>query len=241
MNISVFENIDEISKASGNLIASQVIENPKCVLGLATGSTALIPYKTMIDLYNSGAVSFKDVTTFNLDEYVGLEPENENSYHRFMNDNLFSKTDIDTDKTNFLDGLAKDIEKECSEYDERIEKAGGIDIQLLGIGSDGHIAFNEPCEFFPENTHIVELDERTIKDNSRFFNTIEEVPTKALTMGIGSIMKAKKIILIANGKNKAEAIKKMVKGEIDPMCPSSILRLHPNVVVMLDKDAASLF
>ena len=220
MNISVFENIDEISKASGNLIASQVIENPKCVLGLATGSTALIPYKTMIDLYNNGAVSFKDVTTFNLDEYVGLEPENENSYHRFMNDNLFSKTDIDTDKTNFLDGLAKDIEKECSEYDERIEKAGGIDIQLLGIGSDGHIAFNEPCEFFPENTHIVELDERTIKDNSRFFNTIEEVPTKALTMGIGSIMKAKKIILIANGKNKAEAIKKMVKGEIDPMCPS---------------------
>lgn len=240
MNISVFKNIDEISKASGNLIASQVIENPKCVLGLATGSTALIPYRTMIELFNDGAVSFKDVTTFNLDEYAGLEPENENSYHCFMNQNLFSKTDIDTDKTNFLNGLATDIEKECKEYDERIEKAGGIDIQLLGIGSDGHIAFNEPCEFFPENTHIVELDERTIKDNSRFFNTIEEVPTKALTMGIGSIMKAKKIILIANGKNKAEAIKKMVKGEIDPMCPASILRLHPNVVVMLDEDAASL-
>lgn len=240
MNISVFKNIDEISKASGNLIASQVIENPKCVLGLATGSTALIPYRTMIELFNDGAVSFKDVTTFNLDEYAGLEPENENSYHCFMNQNLFSKTDIDTDKTNFLNGLATDIEKECKEYDERIEKAGGIDIQLLGIGSDGHIAFNEPCEFFPENTHIVELDERTIKDNSRFFNTIEEVPTKALTMGIGSIMKAKKIILIANGKNKAEAIKKMVKGEIDPMCPASILRLHTNVVVMLDEDAASL-
>lgn len=240
MNISVFKNIDEISKASGNLIASQVIENPKCVLGLATGSTALIPYRTMIELFNNGAVSLKDVTTFNLDEYAGLEPENENSYHCFMNKNLFSKTDINTDKTNFLNGLATDIEKECKEYDERIEKAGGIDIQLLGIGSDGHIAFNEPCEFFPENTHIVELDERTIKDNSRFFNTIEEVPTKALTMGIGSIMKAKKIILIANGKNKAEAIKKMVKGEIDPMCPASILRLHPNVVVMLDEDAASL-
>lgn len=240
MNILIFENENEISTASGSLIASQVTENPHAVLGLATGSTALIPYKTMIRLYEEKAVSFAGVTSFNLDEYCALDVQNENSYHSFMHDNLFSRIDIRPENTHFLNGNAENIDEECAAYDEMIARAGGIDMQLLGIGSDGHIAFNEPCGYFPEGSHIVTLDERTIRDNARFFNSIDEVPTQALTMGIGSIMRARKILLIATGANKADAVQKMAEGEISPMCPASVLRLHPNVTVMLDRAAASL-
>lgn len=238
MNVLIFENEDEISTASGSLIASQVIEKPNAVLGLATGSTALIPYKTMIRLYKEKAVSFAGVTSFNLDEYCNLDVQNENSYHSFMHANLFSHIDIRPENTHFLNGNAEDINKECKAYDDAILAAGGIDIQLLGIGSDGHIAFNEPCDHFPEGSHIVTLDARTIHDNARFFNSIEEVPTQALTMGIGSILRARKIVLIATGANKAQAVQQMVEGDITPMCPASVLRLHPNVTVMLDRAAA---
>lgn len=240
MNILVFENEEQISKASGALIGAQVINNPKCVLGLATGSTALTPYKTLIRMYERKAVSFKDVTTFNLDEYCKLDPKDKNSYRSFMNDNLFSHIDINTDNTHFLDGNAEDIEAECDNYEKMIENAGGIDIQLLGIGSNGHIAFNEPADDFPAKSHIVALKESTIKDNARFFNSIDEVPTHALTMGIGSIMKAKKIIIIAIGENKAQAVHDMVKGKITPQCPASVLNLHNDVTVMVDEAAAKL-
>lgn len=240
MNILIFDNENEISTASGSLIASQVTEKPNAVLGLATGSTALIPYKTMIRLYAEKAVSFAGVTSFNLDEYCGLDVHNENSYYSFMHDNLFRHIDICEDNTHFLNGNAENTEAECAAYDKMIEAAGGIDIQLLGIGSDGHIAFNEPCGHFPEGSHIVTLDERTIRDNARFFNSIDEVPTQALTMGIGSIMRARKILLIATGENKAQAVQQMVEGEISPMCPASVLRLHPNATIMLDRAAASL-
>lgn len=240
MNILVYENEAQISQASGVLIAAQVINNPSCVLGLATGSTALTPYRTMISLYESGAVSFRDVTSFNLDEYCKLDPADKNSYRSFMNDNLFSHIDIDTGRTNFLDGNAADPAAECQAYEAKIAAAGGIDIQLLGIGSNGHIAFNEPADDFCGISHQVALKESTIQDNARFFNSIDEVPTHALTMGIGSIMRAKKVLIIALGENKAKAVQAMVEGEVTPNCPASILQLHPDVTVMVDKAAASL-
>lgn len=240
MNILVYENEAQISQASGVLIAAQVINNPSCVLGLATGSTALTPYRTMISLYESGAVSYRDVTSFNLDEYCKLDPADKNSYRSFMNDNLFSHIDIDTGRTNFLDGNAADPAAECQAYEAKIAAAGGIDIQLLGIGSNGHIAFNEPADDFCGISHQVALKESTIQDNARFFNSIDEVPTHALTMGIGSIMRAKKVLIIALGENKAKAVQAMVEGEVTPNCPASILQLHPDVTVMVDKAAASL-
>lgn len=240
MNILVYENEQEISDASGILISSVVINKPNCVLGLATGSTALTPYRKMIEIYGSGAISFKNVTSFNLDEYCDLDPSDKNSYRSFMNDNLFSFIDIDTANTNFLNGNAANKDDECADYESKIKDAGGIDIQLLGIGSNGHIAFNEPDDSFPSKSHQVALKESTIKDNARFFKSIEEVPTHSLTMGIGSIMNARKIVIIAIGKNKAEAIQQMVKGEVSPKCPASILQFHNDVTVMVDKEAASL-
>lgn len=240
MNIIVFENEAQISEASGVLMAAQVINNPACVLGLATGSTALTPYRTMIALCKSGAVSYEKVTTFNLDEYCKLDPADKNSYRSFMNDNLFSQADFNTACTNFLDGNAADTDAECASYEAKIAAAGGIDIQLLGIGSNGHIAFNEPAEAFDGISHQVALKESTIQDNARFFNSIDEVPTHALTMGIGSIMKAKKILLIALGKGKAQAIQAMVDGPVTPTCPASVLQLHKDVTIMVDKEAASL-
>ena len=192
MNILVFDNDEQIGVAAGNYIASQVIANPKAVLGLATGSTPIKTYKNMIKLYNESAVDFSQVTTFNLDEYCKLDVKDVNSYHSFMHANLFDSLNIPEQNINFLNGNADNIDEECMSYENRIDAKGGIDIQLLGIGSNGHIAFNEPADSFPRFSHIVALKESTIKDNSRFFKSIDEVPTHALTMGIGSIMKAKK-------------------------------------------------
>lgn len=240
MNVLIYKDEETISKASGILFAAQVISKPESVLGLATGATALTPYKTMISIYNKGAVSFKKVTTFNLDEYYGLNPKDNTSYHTFMKENLFRHIDIDQANTHFLDGEQKDHEAECLHYEAEIEKAGGIDLQLLGIGSNGHIAFNEPADSFPSISHIVALKESTLNDNSKYFDNPDDMPRHALTMGIGSIMKAKKILIIALGAAKAKAVAAMLKGPVTPNCPASILQMHPDVTVMLDEAAASL-
>lgn len=240
MNVLIYENEEQIGIAAGSYISGQVLQKPNAVLGLATGSTPLKAYKEMAELYKSGIVDFSEVTTFNLDEYVNLDVKDKNSYHSFMYENLFNHINVPDENINFLNGNADDLDEECMAYEQRIKNAGGIDIQLLGIGSNGHIAFNEPSDCFERYSHVVELKESTVKDNSRFFNSIEEVPTKAVTMGIGSIMQAKKILIIALGKNKAEAIKQLINGNVTPMCPASVLQFHPDVTLMLDKDAASL-
>lgn len=240
MNVLIFDTEEQIGIAAGNYMCGQVLQKPDSVLGLATGSTPLKPYGQMIDLYKKGVVDFSKVTTFNLDEYVNLDVNDKNSYHSFMHENLFDHINIPEESINFLNGNANDLEKECEDYENKIKKAGGIDIQLLGIGSNGHIAFNEPSDCFQRWSHVVNLKESTVKDNSRFFNSIEEVPTQAVTMGIGSIMQAKKILIIAIGENKAKAIKQLINGNVTPQCPASVLQFHTDVTLMLDKGAASL-
>lgn len=212
-------------------------KNP--VLGLATGTSPLVAYADLVKANKEGRVSFKGVTTFNLDEYVGLEGTHEQSYRYFMNENLFNHIDIDKAKTNVLLGVG-DYVSFMNSYDDKIAAAGGIDIQILGIGSDGHIAFNEPGTSFDSLTHETELTEQTIRDNSRLFNDISEVPTRAVTMGLKSIMNAKKIVLIATGKNKAKAVYGLLKGPITEEMPCSILQKHPDVAVYVDEDAYSL-
>ncbi len=212
---------------------------PNAVLGLATGTSPLETYANLVKANKEGRVSFKGVTTFNLDEYVGLEGTHPQSYRYFMNDNLFNHIDIDKSKTNVLLGVG-DYVSFMKEYDNKIAAAGGIDIQILGIGSDGHIAFNEPGTPFDSLTHETELTEQTIKDNSRLFNDISEVPTRAVTMGLKSIMNARKIVLIATGKNKAKAVYGLLKGKPTEDMPCSILQSHPDVTVYVDEDAYSL-
>lgn len=239
MNVLVYDNDEQIGIAAGNYMCGQVLAKPNSVLGLATGSTPLKPYDHMIKLFENGAVDFSKVTTFNLDEYCNLDVNDKNSYHTFMHENLFDHINIPEENINFLDGNAEDLEQECESYEKKIKAAGGIDIQLLGIGSNGHIAFNEPSDSFQRWSHVVELKESTIKDNSRFFKTIEEVPTRAVTMGIGSIMQAKRILIIALGENKADAIKQLIDGNVTPQCPASVLQFHTDVTLMIDKGAAS--
>ncbi len=240
MNVLIYDTEEQIGIAAGNYMCGQVLQKPDSVLGLATGSTPIKAYKQMIDLYGKGVVDFSQVTTFNLDEYVNLDVKDKNSYHTFMHENLFDHVNIPEENINFLDGNAQDLEQECRDYEKKIKKAGGIDIQLLGIGSNGHIAFNEPADCFQRWSHVVTLKESTVKDNSRFFKSIDEVPTQAVTMGIGSIMQAKKILIIALGTNKAKAIKQLIDGNVTPMCPASVLQFHTDVTLMLDKGAASL-
>lgn len=240
MNVLIYDNEEQIGIAAGNYMCGQVLQKPDSILGLATGSTPLKPYSQMIELYKKGIVDFSKVTTFNLDEYVNLDVNDKNSYHSFMHENLFDHINIPEENINFLDGNAEDPEEECRRYEKKIKATGGIDIQLLGIGSNGHIAFNEPADCFQRWSHVVTLKESTVKDNSRFFKSIEEVPTQAVTMGIGSIMQAKKILIIAIGENKAKAIKQLIDGNVTPMCPASVLQFHKDVTLMLDKAAASL-
>lgn len=240
MNVLTYETEEQIGIAAGNYMCGQVLQKPNSVLGLATGSTPLKPYGQMIDLYKKGVVDFSKVTTFNLDEYVNLDINDKNSYHSFMHENLFNHINIPKENINFLNGNSEDLETECENYEEKIKKAGGIDIQLLGIGSNGHIAFNEPSDCFQRWSHVVKLKESTVNDNSRFFKSIDEVPTQAVTMGIGSIMQAKKILIIAIGENKAKAIKQLINGNVTPQCPASVLQFHTDVTLMLDKGASSL-
>lgn len=239
MKIIIVENYDEMSDQGAELIA-QVIQNaPRATLGLATGSTPIGLYQRLIKKNERGEISFKDVKTVNLDEYVGLNGENEQSYRYFMNVQLFNHVNIDKNNTHVPCGVADDMEKECERYTALLQE-NPQDIQLLGLGSDGHIGFNEPGSPFKGHTHVVELEESTIRDNARLFARIEDVPRRAITMGIADVMQAKSILLLANGANKAAAVKAMIQGEVDENCPASILQRHNNVTVIIDKEAAKL-
>ncbi len=232
MNYIVVKDYEELSRKAAAIIAAQVISKPNLVLGLATGSSPIGTYKNLIKAYENGDLDFSKVKSINLDEYVGLSTDNDQSYRYFMNDNLFNHVNIDKANTNVPNGCAEDIEAECKRYDALIEEMGGIDLQLLGIGLDGHIGFNEPCEYFVKGTNRVELDPSTIEANARFFASIDEVPREAVTMGMQGIMQAKKVLLIANGKNKKEIMEKAFFGPITPKVPASILQLHPDLTVI---------
>lgn len=240
MRIVVVKSYHEMSKKAANMVASQVVLKPDSIIGLATGETPLGMYEELVKMYKEGIVDFSEARTFNLDEYCGLTKDNPQSYHYYMTKNLFSQININSNNINIPNGMAKDIEKVCIDYDKKIKNSGGIDLQVLGIGRNGHIGFNEPDIKFESRTHLVNLDEDTIEANSRFFNSIDEVPTKAISMGIKNIMHAEKIVLLANGKEKANAIYKTIKGKITPEVPASILQLHRDVVIMVDEEAASL-
>lgn len=239
MDIKIYNNAEEIGCAAAQLYKELINSNPSAVLGLATGATPVPTYKKLIELYKNGEISFKDVTTFNLDEYCNLDKHDKNSYYTFMHENLFNYIDIKEENVNFLDGNAKDCDAESKRYAEAIRAAGGIDLQLLGIGTNGHIAFNEPADKFTDEAFKVTLTQSTINSNQKYFGDVP-MPRYAMTMGIGSIMRSKKILLIATGESKAKAIKAMVSGEITPQIPCSILNEHKDVVIMLDKAAASL-
>ena len=236
MNFIKTDSYEKMSRICANIIFAQIINKPDSVLGLATGSSPVGTYKELIELCKNGDLDFSGITSVNLDEYAGLDGENDQSYRYFMNANLFDSVNIDINKTFVPNGKAEDLDAECKAYDQRIADLGGIDIQLLGIGLDGHIGFNEPDSVFTKETHVVELDESTIKANARFFESEEDVPRKAVTMGMGGIMGAKKVVLIANGANKKEILEKAFFGPITPEVPASILQLHPNVTVIYSEN-----
>ncbi|WP_130838022.1 glucosamine-6-phosphate deaminase [Lachnoclostridium sp. Marseille-P6806] len=240
MRIIRGKNYDEISRKAAELLAAQVVLKPDCVLGLATGSTPIGLYQYLAKWYEQGDLDFSAVTTVNLDEYCGLSPEHDQSYRYFMNENLFRHINIRRECTFVPDGLAADAEAACRAYDETVRRTGGVDIQLLGIGNNGHIGFNEPAETFADGTHIVKLTDSTIEANKRFFASREEVPGEAITMGVGTIMRAKMVVLVASGRAKAEAICNSFFGPVTPAVPASVLQLHPNVVVVCDEEALSL-
>ena len=239
MKVVKLQNAYDISVEVAKIITDQINAKPDSVLGFATGSSPVETYKRIIEKYEKGEVSLKDITTFNLDEYCGLPKDNVNSYFYFMKDNLFGKTDVDFGKVNFLSGTSGEIEAECEAYRKAIEEAGGIDIQILGIGTNGHIGFNEPSDSFTDGPFRVKLTQSTIDSNIKYFED-GNMPTHALTMGTGDIMRAKKIVLIATGEAKAEAIFKTVKGEVTPMCPASVLQNHPDATIFVDEEAAKL-
>ena len=235
----VCTDYETLSMKAAQIIAAQVNQKPDCVLGLATGSSPVGLYKELIKMYENGEIDFSAVKSYNLDEYYPLAPENDQSYRYFMEHNLFYGINIKKENTHVPNGLAKDPAAEGKAYDEAVAAAGGVDLQLLGIGGNGHIGFNEPTDRFIVATHKVDLTKETIQANSRFFAKIEDVPTQAVTMGIGTIFNAKSVLLVANGKAKANAIKNMLEGDVNPSCPASILKLHRKVYVVVDEDAAS--
>jgi glucosamine-6-phosphate deaminase len=238
MRIIIADNYKEMSKKAAAMVSSQVILKHDCVLGLATGDTPLGMYKELIKLYENKEVDFSDVTTFNLDEYYKLQKENAESYYYYMNNNFFKYINVKKENTHILNGTAKDIDEECRSYEQQIKNKGGIDIQVLGIGTNGHIGFNEPDINFEAETHLVKLDEMTIEANSRFFSSKDEVPTTAVSMGIKTIMQSRRVVLLANGEAKADAIYKTVKGKVCPEVPASILQFHYDVTLIIDKNAA---
>lgn len=240
MNVIITKNYEELSKVAAREMAEVIKNNPSAILGLATGGSPIGMYKELIRMNKDGEIDFSTVTTVNLDEYVGLSGDHPQSYRYFMNDNLFNHINIDKKNTYVPNGLAKDVEEECKNYDSKIAQLGGTDVQLLGIGNNGHIAFNEPDEALVSGTHLTNLTEDTIRANARFFDSIDEVPKTALTMGLGGIMKSKKIIVIASGESKAEAVKAMVNGKISTNMPASMLQMHRDVVVIVDEEAAKL-
>ena len=239
MEIVICKTKEEASRKAAAMITAAVKANPKIVLGLATGSTPVGMYKEMIKAVKAKEVSYSQVRTWNLDEYLGLAGTHDQSYRYFMNTNLFDSIDIKKSNTHVLNGLAKDWRKEVKAYEAAIKKAGGIDIQVLGIGSDGHIAFNEPGSSLSSRTRLVSLTPQTIKDNSRFFKKAADVPKQALSMGVGPIMEAKKIILLAFGKNKADAVAAAVEGGVSQFCTASALQMHEDAWFFGDEEAAS--
>ncbi|MGL4912067.1 MAG: glucosamine-6-phosphate deaminase [Romboutsia sp.] len=239
MRILVCKNYDEMSKKAAQMILSQVTLKPNSVLGLATGSTPIGMYNELVKMYNARLIDFSEVSTFNLDEYYNLPKSSDQSYDYFMKDNLFKYINVNDDNIHIPNGMASDVEAECERYDKSIKESGGVDIQVLGIGHNAHIGFNEPTINFERGTHLVDLKEGTIEANARFFETIEDVPKKAITMGTGSIFKARKIMLLACGEAKAEAIYNTVYGKVIPEVPASILQFHNDIVLILDEAAAS--
>ena len=228
----------EASLSAANVMADVIKNKPDAVIGLATGSSPINMYKELIRMYEAGELSFKDVKSVNLDEYVGLSPEHDQSYAYFMHDNLFNHVDILEENTNLPSGLAEDPAAECKRYDAVIESMGGVDIQLLGIGNNGHIGFNEPDTYFPKTTSLVDLTDSTIDANARFFASRDLVPTKAISMGIGQIMNAKKVLLVAFGKGKADILEASLFGKVTPEVPASILQFFKGEVVICADEAA---
>lgn len=239
MKIYKAKDYNDMSRKAANLISAQIIMKPDCVLGLATGSSPVGTYKQLIDWYNKGDLDFAQVTSVNLDEYRGLPRDNDQSYYYFMQENLFKHVNIDPAHTFVPDGTIEDVEEACRSYNEIIRSVGGIDLQLLGLGRNGHIGFNEPDEAFEKETHCVNLTQSTIDANARFFASRDEVPTQAYTMGIKTIMSAKKILVIASGEDKADAVQKAFFGPITPHVPGSVLQLHPDVTLVADEAALS--
>lgn len=239
MRIYCEKDYNAMSRRAAAIIAAQVVAKPDCVLGLATGSTPVGAYKQLIEWNKQGDVSFAEVHSVNLDEYYGLAPEHDQSYRYFMRTNLFDHVDIVPENTNVPSGLAADPAAECARYEQTVADLGYADLQLLGLGRNGHIGFNEPCDHFPVATHLVDLTQSTIDANARFFASADDVPKQALTMGIGTIMKARKILVVANGADKADAVWKAFAGPVTPEVPASILQLHPDVTLVGDESALS--
>lgn len=240
MNIIEFESKEQLGKEAAAIIAHAIAAKPDTVLGLATGGTPIDTYKELIQLHQAHQLSFKQTKTINLDEYAGLDPEHENSYMTYMKRHLFDHIDLPQSQYFLPNGNAAHLEKECLRYDQLIEDVGGIDLQLLGIGQNGHIGFNEPGTPFNSKTHVVQLDENTRQAYARYFSSIDEVPTHAITMGIASILSSKKILLLASGKSKAKVIQYLEQAEIHPDFPASALKLHEDVTVLIDREAGSL-
>lgn len=238
MEVIVCDSAAEASRMAAGRVNAAVRENPRLVLGLATGSTPLALYKEMAAACAAG-LPYRGVTTFNLDEYIGLPPDHPQSYRRFMDENLFKQLDIDPARTFVPDGMAPDMEAYCAQYEAAIRDAGGIDIQILGIGSNGHIGFNEPPSPLDSRTRVVRLTEQTIRDNARFFADASEVPREAVSMGVGTILDARCCVLLGFGANKAEAVRQALRGEVSEMCPASALQRHADTVVFLDRAAAA--
>lgn len=240
MRIIKVKDYDEMSRVAAGFISSMVILKPDCVLGLATGSTPEGTYKELIKAYNDGTLDFSDIKSVNLDEYHGLASDNDQSYHYYMEDKLFNHINIKKENYYLPNGLAQDTAKECARYNDVITSLGGVDLQLLGIGVNGHIGFNEPDEELNKDVHLAKLTDSTIEANSRFFKTYDDIPKYAFTMGVGTIMDARKIVLIASGKNKAKIMPAVINGPITTAVPASLLQLHPDVVIIGDEDALSL-
>lgn len=231
------KDYNEMSKIAANILAAQIITKPDCVLGLATGSTPIGTYQKLVEKYENGDVDFSNVKSANLDEYKGLPREHDQSYYYFMNDNLFKHVNIDPANTNIPNGMEPDADAECARYEKVIEELGGVDLQVLGLGHNGHIGFNEPSAEFDKVTHCVDLTESTLEANKRFFASIDDVPKQAYTMGIGTIMKAKKILLLVSGAGKADILYKSLFGPVTPEVPASILQFHNDVIVVADEEA----
>ncbi|EON76792.1 Glucosamine-6-phosphate deaminase [Lunatimonas lonarensis] len=239
MDVRIFDSIEELDKEVARLIIGAVKENPSVVLGLSTGNSPVGVYKNLIADHQQNGTPYGQVTTFNLDEYAGLDGESPQSYRYFMNEQLFDHLDIDKAKTHVPSGIG-DLEENCREYEQKIQAAGGISIQLIGIGTNGHIAFNEPGTPFDSLTHVAELSQATIDSNAKYFPSPDDIPLRAVSMGIQSIMNAHTVYMVAFGKSKAKAIKEMIEGPVTTALPASVLQRHPSVYVFLDREAASL-